>query len=192
MRPLICPLMRPVHIVLIIGAIIVCGFVVTNAYGADIRAPGEKVETGFSHKPARSKDSIPSASETIMMKKATPILFVENVQNSVDFFTQKLGFTKTIEVPYAHGLQFAAVTSGDVEIMFQAGDAPDETFSQAELTARVGTGMIYFAVDDFDAIVNAVSGAEIVKAAHETAYGAREIYIREPGGNVLGFAKQAQ
>jgi len=125
------------------------------------------------------------------MKKATPILFVDNVQKSVDFFTGKLGFTKTIEVPYARGLQFAAVASGGVEIMFQASDVEDETFSHAELAARVGTGMVYFVVDDFDKIVDAVSDAEIIKPAHETSYGAKEIYIREPGGNVLGFSKQA-
>lgn len=93
-------------------------------------------------------------------------------------------------MPYERGLQFAAVKAGSVEVMFQASDAQDETFSQAELAARVGTGMIYFEVDNFEHVVEAVSGADIVKAAHETSYGSREIYIREPGGNILGFAKQ--
>ncbi|GJL93626.1 MAG: hypothetical protein DHS20C05_00310 [Hyphococcus sp.] len=142
---------------------------------------------------ANSEDArAPSASETGMIKKATPILFVDDVQQSVDFFADRLGFTKTMEVPYERGLQFAAVASNDVEIMFQASDVNDETFTKAELSARVGQGFIYFEIDDFEKIVEAVSDAEIVKDAHDTNYGAKEIYIREPGGNVLGFAKQAE
>ncbi len=155
----------------IIGAVILGAFIATSAHGAEPMKP--------------------LASEAIRMKKATPILFVDNVQQSAGFFIEQLGFTKTIEVPYERGLQFAAVVHGDVEIMFQASDSADETFSTDELAARVGQGFIYFEIDDFDEIVAAVRGAEIVKDAHETAYGSKEIYIREPGGNVLGFAKHA-
>ena len=129
--------------------------------------------------------------ETTMFKKATPILFVDDVQHSVDFFLG-IGFEKTISIPYEHGLQFAAVETDGVEIMFQASDVDDPTFTPEEMRARVGQGFIYFEITDFDKIIKAIGDAHIVKNAHETPYGAKEIYIREPGGNVLGFAKQAE
>jgi hypothetical protein len=50
---------------------------------------------------------------------------------------------------------------------------------------------LFFRVDDLDAAERAVKGAPVVKARHKTFYGSEEIYVREPGGNVVGFAKFA-
>jgi hypothetical protein len=43
-------------------------------------------------------------------------------------------------------------------------------------------------IDDLDAVERAVRGAPMVKERHQTFYGSTEFYIREPGGNVVGFA----
>jgi len=34
-----------------------------------------------------------------------------------------------------------------------------------------------------------VSGAPIVKPRHDTFYGSTELYVKEPGGNLVGFAQ---
>jgi len=31
----------------------------------------------------------------------------------------------------------------------------------------------------------------VVKARHQTFYGSTELYVREPGGNVVGFAQMS-
>ena len=41
---------------------------------------------------------------------------------------------------------------------------------------------------DLDALEAALDGAPIVKKRHQTFYGSTEFYVREPGGNVVGFA----
>ncbi len=46
-------------------------------------------------------------------------------------------------------------------------------------------------VGDLDATEAALAGAPVVKARHTTFYGSEEIYVREPGGNTVGFAKFA-
>ncbi len=48
-------------------------------------------------------------------------------------------------------------------------------------------------VDDIDAIEAAVTGAgaEIVVPRRTTFYGSTEIFVREPAGNVVGFARFA-
>ena len=38
-------------------------------------------------------------------------------------------------------------------------------------------------------IEKAVEGAPVVKPRHKTFYGSEEIYVKEPGGNTVGFAK---
>jgi hypothetical protein len=48
---------------------------------------------------------------------------------------------------------------------------------------------LFITVDDLDAVERAVAGAPVVKARHETFYGSTELYVREPGGNTVGFAK---
>jgi hypothetical protein len=48
---------------------------------------------------------------------------------------------------------------------------------------------LFITVDDVDRIERAVAGAPVVKPRHDTFYGTTELYVREPGGNVVGFAQ---
>ena len=49
--------------------------------------------------------------------------------------------------------------------------------------------MLFIEVDDVDAVEKALQGAEIAVPRRKTFYGADEIFAREPGGNVVGFAQ---
>ena len=101
----------------------------------------------------------------------TPVLIVEAVEPSVQFWTN-LGFAKENEVPGPDGkLIFASVKKDGVEIMYQ---------SRASVIAD----------DPKSASERQTKGAPVVKARHETFYGTTEFYIREPGGNVVGFSTQ--
>ena len=48
---------------------------------------------------------------------------------------------------------------------------------------------LFITVDDLDTIEKALAGAPVVKPRHDTFYGSTEIYVREPGGNTVGFAQ---
>jgi predicted enzyme related to lactoylglutathione lyase len=52
--------------------------------------------------------------------------------------------------------------------------------------------VLFIAVADLDAVEKAVAGAPVVKPRHQTFYGSTEIYVREPGGNTVGFAQFGQ
>ncbi len=41
---------------------------------------------------------------------------------------------------------------------------------------------------DLEAAERALARAPVVKPRHQTFYGSTEFYVREPGGNVVGFA----
>ena len=51
-----------------------------------------------------------------VFKKLTPNLLVANVERSLAFYVDTLGFSRGMTVPDASPFVFAAVTSGDVEI----------------------------------------------------------------------------
>ena len=53
-----------------------------------------------------------------VFKKLTPNLVVDNVERSLAFYVEVLGFSRGMTVPDASPFVFAAVTSGDVEIFF--------------------------------------------------------------------------
>jgi len=44
-------------------------------------------------------------------------------------------------------------------------------------------------VVSLDAIERSIAGAPVVKPRHDTFYGTTEIYVKEPGGNTVGFSQ---
>jgi hypothetical protein len=57
-----------------------------------------------------------------------------------------------------------------------------------EPPATVFGSFLYMDVDSLGAAMSAAQGLEVVVAERETAYGAREILVRGPAGNVIDFA----
>ena len=121
-----------------------------------------------------------------------PVLMVDDVASAVAFWSDALGFTRENEVSAeSGGLTFASVKKGSVEIMYQSkasviAEAPG---AAADLVGHT-TGLFITvpSIDDLDTIERLTSAMEVVKPRHTTFYGTTEFYIREPGGNVVGFA----
>jgi uncharacterized glyoxalase superfamily protein PhnB len=123
-----------------------------------------------------------------------PVLIVETVEPSVEFWSDRLGFTKENEVPGPDGkLIFASVKKDGIEIMYQtrASVIADDPSSAAELTGRSTALFITVpTLNDLETVERLTKGAPVVKPRHDTFYGTTEFYIREPGGNVVGFSAQ--
>lgn len=122
--------------------------------------------------------------------RLTPVLVVDAVEPCVAFWTQRLGFVAENEVPGDDGkLVFASVKKGEVEVMYQTrasviAERPD---AAAELTGH--STALFITTEDLDAVEKAIAGAPVVSPRHTTFYGSTEIYVREPGGNTVGFAQ---
>ena len=124
------------------------------------------------------------------LQHLTPILVVDAVEPCLHFWTGKLGFTAENQVPGDDGqLVFASAKAGDVEVMYQtrASVLAERPEAADELVGH--STVLFIAVDDLDKIEVAVSGAPMVKPRHDTFYGTAELYVKEPGGNVVGFAQ---
>ncbi len=121
------------------------------------------------------------------MKKLTPVLYVEEIEPVITFW-ERLGFEREIEVNEGDRLGFVSFKSGSVEIMYQTRasvikDAP------ALADIPMGGSILFIEVDDLDAVAAALGDTEYVVPRRKTFYGADEITVREPGGNVVTFAQ---
>ena len=117
-------------------------------------------------------------------KKLTPVLLSRDVDTCVEFWTN-FGFQESISVPLNdQKTGFAAVHKDGIELMYQ-----DYAFGERRLQEEYRS-VLYFEVSSFDEIREAAQQHEIVVPEHVTDYGAREVYIRDPAGNMIGFAEQ--
>lgn len=124
------------------------------------------------------------------LKQLTPVMIVDAVEPGLAFWVERFGFTAENQVPGPDGkLIFASAKKGEVEVMYQtkASVVADTPGAAAELAGHSIT--LFIQVDDLNAVEQALAGAPVVKPRHETFYGSTEIYVREPGGNTVGFAQ---
>lgn len=131
-----------------------------------------------------------SGMPTAALKQLTPVLIVEAVEPCIKFWTDRLGFEVTNQVPGPDGkLIFASVQKAGIEIMYQtrASVISEQPGSAGELMGH--SVALFITVADLDTVAKALEGVPVVKPRHDTFYGSTEIYVREPGGNTVGFAQ---
>src|SRR5690349_15848495 len=125
-----------------------------------------------------------------MIDRSAPILHVESVEPSLQFWTERFGFKTTIQVPERDHIGFAALESGNIELMLQTYEGmkgePDTVLAKA---ADQGPSFIFMEVPDIHAVIEALKGADIVLDLHETPYGAQEVVAKEPGGHFVIFSQ---
>ena len=124
------------------------------------------------------------------LKHLTPVLIVDQIEPCLGFWTERFGFALENKVPGPDGkLVFASVKKDGIEVMYQtrasvAADLPDLAKDlHGHSTA------LFLTVENLDAVEKALAGAPVLKPRHKTFYGSTEIYVREPGGNTVGFAQ---
>jgi uncharacterized glyoxalase superfamily protein PhnB len=126
------------------------------------------------------------------LQRLTPVLAVPSVRDCLPFWIDRFGFELTNHVPGPDGTMIFAILEKDgIEVMYQSSASvlEDGTMSQAELAGHsVG---LFITVSSIDSVERQLEGAPIVKPRHRTFYGSTEIYVKEPGGNTVGFAQMA-
>ena len=135
-------------------------------------------------------DSITKTHIAPPLGRLTPVLIVDAVEPCIHFWVERFGLAPESEVPGDDGaLVFAIVKKGDVEIMYQTrasviAESPDEA---RDLVGH--STALFITTEDLDAVERALVGVPVVQPRHKTFYGSEELYVREPGGNTVGFAQ---
>lgn len=120
--------------------------------------------------------------------KITPILLVDEIEPSLKFWVDKLGFEKTVEVPEGDKLGFVILQKSGTEVMLQSRASILKDAGPAVETILAMKVGLYIEVDDFGDALRRVKGAKVLVPERTTFYGMREIFVQEPGRHVLGFA----
>ena len=121
------------------------------------------------------------------MKKLTPVLVVESIEECLPFWVGKVGFTKGVEVPHGDKLGFVLLNHGPVELMLQSrasvrADVP-------ALAREIGKAALFIEVLDLAPLRKALAGAPKTFEERTTFYGAREACIADASGTLLVLAE---
>jgi uncharacterized glyoxalase superfamily protein PhnB len=130
--------------------------------------------------------------KTMNVKKITPVLLVDEIEPILPFWIDRLGFTKSIEVPDGKKLGFVDLQKGGAEVMYQTyasvnKDAPPEM----RAAGRKGPTYLYLEVDNLDAVLAAMKDVKKVMPERTAFYGMREFAVQDPAGHFITFAQPA-
>jgi hypothetical protein len=122
------------------------------------------------------------------ISRLTPVLLVEAIEPVLDFWVTRLGFGKTAEVPHGDKLGFVILERDGIQVMYQTRESVAADIPPLGDSPQRGT-FLFLEVDNLDAIGSALSGITPVVPRRKTFYGADELIVREPAGNVVTFAQ---
>jgi lactoylglutathione lyase len=116
-------------------------------------------------------------------QKLTPNLMVNHMDASLKFYTEGLGFNRTLAVPDEAPFVFAGVAAGSVEIFLNR---------QESGNVQAGGMSMYLEVEGLDQLLERVqrNNINIHIQLNETFYGTREFAVVDPDGYMLIFAER--
>jgi uncharacterized glyoxalase superfamily protein PhnB len=124
------------------------------------------------------------------VKKITPVLLVHEIEPILPFWVDRLGFSKTIEVPDGSKLAFVAFQKGLAEVMYQTYESVEKDAPPAmAVQARKGLTYLYLEVDNLDAVLAAMKDVQKVMPERTAFYGMREFAVQDPSGHFITFAQ---
>jgi hypothetical protein len=164
---------------------VLAGVVAAGLLPASIIAHHQQVSSAAAS-PSQANHS--EETKAMNVKRITPVLFVKEIEPVLPFWVEKLGFTKTVEVPHGNKLGFVALQKGTTEVMYQSYASVAEDMPLFKEINK-GATFLYIEVDNLDAIRAALKDAKVVQPERTAFYGMREIGYQEPGGHYVTFAQ---
>jgi hypothetical protein len=148
----------------------------------------------FSFLPVLVTAAVPAPTAEHAIRKATPVLVVERIEPSLSLWVERLGFEKTAEVPEGGRLGFVILARGGIEIMYQTRESVATEIETADLPRALlppqgSQTTLFLEIDNLDDVRKKLEGFDVLLPYRKTAYGAEELWLKEPGGHIIGFAQ---
>jgi uncharacterized glyoxalase superfamily protein PhnB len=122
------------------------------------------------------------------INKTTPIFVVDAITPAHVTFWEKTGWKKHIEVPHGDAIGFVLLTNGDRELMFQSRASVREDLAATDLDPSCAFYLDVTNLAEARADAKA-AGARVLIEERETFYGARETWVTDPAGLLVGYAE---
>ena len=122
-----------------------------------------------------------------MFETITANIMVKNVKETIEFYEEKLGFTKVLSVPEeGETLVFAILNKDEISIMFQEQKSLIGEYPTLKTDEIVPTFTLFLTVNDVVAVYNELKDkVKIAKDLYKTFYGKDEVAIFDNNGNIL-------
>jgi uncharacterized glyoxalase superfamily protein PhnB len=124
--------------------------------------------------------------------KLTPVLMVDSIEQALPFWVDRLGFTKTVEVPEGSRLGFVILVNAGAEVMLQTWESLEKDMPSLAAAPRLARTSLFIEVDDFSDALSRMKGCEVALEERTTFYGMREIGVWAPGGHFVCLAARAE
>jgi uncharacterized glyoxalase superfamily protein PhnB len=127
-----------------------------------------------------------------MLKKLTPNLMVEDVERTLAFYRDILGFGVVMTLPELAPFDFAIVQRDGVELMFQSRTSLSENVPALTGSLIGASQTFYIEVSGVrDLYEQLREKVEMIVDFHTTFYGTNEFYFRDLNGYILSFSEPA-
>jgi catechol 2,3-dioxygenase-like lactoylglutathione lyase family enzyme len=124
------------------------------------------------------------------LKKLTPNLIVADVDRSIAFYRDQLGFTLVTTVPDASPYVFAIMKSGGVEVYLNAPGPALEEYPAFKGRPIGGTLTLFIEVEDIQtSYAELKDRVQVVMPLEKKWYGVTEFAFLDPDGYVITFAQ---
>ncbi|WP_298647981.1 VOC family protein [uncultured Proteiniphilum sp.] len=124
----------------------------------------------------------------------SPNIGVRNVEETVQFYTEALGFKLIMSVPSPRGgLQWAMVAGGGATIMFQKRENLTEEYPQLGKRPILGAITFYVKMKGMQELYDKLQATEyIALKMHKTFYGTDEFAIFDNNGHILTITEDKE
>jgi uncharacterized glyoxalase superfamily protein PhnB len=128
------------------------------------------------------------------LQSLTPNLMVNDVEETIEYYTDVLGFTLLMTVPETGKLDWAMVKRNDVVIMFQSSKSLKEGVPRLAGEKPGGGLTFYIKVDRVSEIHEELfnNEAEIISDLESTFYDTIEFSVADLNGYILTFSEDQE
>lgn len=123
------------------------------------------------------------------MKKLTPVIFVDRIEPVLPFWTERLGFTATTEVPEGDSLGFVILARDNVEVMYQSRASVAKDIPKMAADPFVSRINLFIEVENLQEFLPRLQGLPVTVPERTTFYGSQEFGVRAPCGTNVVLAQ---
>ncbi|HEX9614883.1 MAG TPA: VOC family protein [Bacteroidota bacterium] len=128
-----------------------------------------------------------------MIQSMTPNLMVQDVNRSVEFYRDVLGFEVIATVPDSGTLNWAWMKNGTAELMFQTAPSLGEDIPEFKGKAIGATQTLYTKVQNVRNLHEQIKDkVTVILGLKKTFYGMEEFTMKDPDGYLITFASEVK
>jgi uncharacterized glyoxalase superfamily protein PhnB len=128
--------------------------------------------------------------KNIKLHSLSPNVIVDDVNKTVDYYVNNLGFNFITSVPQEGSYNWAMVMRDQVTVMFQSLQSLQEDLPELKIKQKGSIGTFFIEVDNIEGLYQSMKDkVTILGKIRVTFYGKKEFTIQDLNGYFLTFAE---